>query len=413
MKNKGTIPFYESLKISLLSLSTHKLRTGLTLLGMVIAVTTLIAVVAVIEGMDAYVKDRVANMGSNMFTLRRFGFITSSEEWLRQLRRNKRVTMADYQALREQCRLPQAMAGEIGGLLQDVKYGSQTMYDVGISGVTASMAGVDTIQIDYGRYIAPFDVDHARAVCVIGADVVDTLLAGLNPLGKQIKVGAIPYEIIGVAKRIGKVFGQTQDNFVKIPLSKHQKHYGTRTSINVWVRVDDPTYMQDAMDEVRLVMRTRHHLRYNDKDDFGIVTSQSFTDLWKKLTGGIAMVAVFVTSIFLVVGGIVIMNIMLSVVTERTREVGLRKSLGARRQDILVQFLIESVIMGAIGGAAGVLLAYIGTKVMSAFTPIPSALPIWAVVMALAVSSTVGAIFGIYPANKASKMDPIDALRAD
>ncbi|MBI1745874.1 MAG: ABC transporter permease [Acidobacteria bacterium] len=412
MKDVGTIPVSESLKIALLSMATHKLRTILTLLGVVIAVMTLIAVVSVIEGLNVYVAERVADMGSNVFMLDRYGLITNAEEWLRIMRRNKKITLDDYRALREKCRLPQGFAASVE-TNTDIKYGNQSLYDVNVTGVTASMAGIDNVQMDRGRYLSSYEVDHAQPVCIIGADVADSLFPMLNPMGKLIRIGKTPFEVIGVAKRIGKVFGETQDNFAKIPISTFQKLYGSRRSVSIRVRVNNPGAMDEAMDEVRLHMRARHHLRYNDKDDFGIITSQSFTDLWNKMTGMIALVAIFVTSVFLVVGGIVIMNIMLSVVTERTREVGLRKSLGARRQDILLQFLFESTTMATLGGSLGVFLAYLGTKLMTALTPIPSTLPVWAVVTALAVSGTVGLIFGLYPANKAAKMDPIEALRSE
>lgn len=392
------------------SLSAHKLRTGLTLLGVIIAVSTLILVVSVVEGMNAYVSERVASLGSSVFTIQRFPIITNFDDWIRALRRNKILELVDYEAVRKTSRLASAVGAQTG-TLSDIKYKSQTLYDVEVAGVTASMVNIDPIQIDYGRYLAPIDVDHSKYVCFIGSDIVENLFPNVNPLGKIVRIRGISFEVVGVAKKVGTVFGQTQDNFVKIPLSTHQKMFGSRRSIAILVKATTPALLNDTIDEARVIMRARHHLKYKDIDDFGVVTASTINDLWRDLTGGIALTAVAVTSVFLVVGGVVIMNIMIAVVSERTREIGIRKSLGARRRDILIQFLIESVVMSALGGAIGILLAYIGTKIMSAATPVPSSLPLWAVAVALLVSSLVGLFFGIYPANKAAKLDPIVALR--
>ena len=403
----------ESIKLALDTLRAHKLRSFLTLLGIIIAVTTLIAVVSVIEGMNRYIAERVANLGSNVFVVTRFGVITSAKEWA-QAQKRRRITMEDYEGLRDNLKL----AGSVGALAwwrADVKAGNQSLYEVSLCGVTPNMIHIGNEQVDFGRYISESDFEHRSNVAFVGRDVSDGLFPGVNPLGKMLAIQGQTFEVVGVAKRIGTVFGQSQDSFTLIPLSTFLKIYGSNRfiSVNIEVQALRPDLMADAQDEARLLMRARHHLRFDQKDDFGLVSSDTIYGLWERLTASIAAVAVGVTSIFLVVGGIVIMNIMLASVTERTHEIGIRKSLGARRKDILMQFLVESAALSTVGGVLGVLLAWIGTRIMSALTSIPSSLPWAAVTTAVLVSAAVGLFFGIYPASKAARLDPIAALRAE
>jgi len=405
------MPIRESIRLALDTLRAHKLRSFLTLFGIIIAVTTLIVVVSVIEGMNRYIAERVANMGSNVFYVTRFGIITSAKDWIAAQKR-KRILMDDYAALRAQLKLASAV-GASSWSQSDLKAGDKQVYDVGIRGATPNMINIGTEQVGDGRYISETDFSHRSYVCFIGADVAENLFAG-SPLGKTITFRGQTFEVIGVARRIGTVFGQTQDNFVHIPLTTFLKIVGTnRASIGIAVQALRPELMEQAQDEARLLMRARHHLPFNQKDDFGIVSSASIYELWQNLTGTIAMVAVGVTAVFLVVGGIVVMNIMLASVTERTHEIGIRKSLGARRRDILMQFLVEAVALSTAGGVIGVLAAFVGTRIMAATTSIPSVLPLPAVATAVMVSGGVGLFFGIYPASKAARLDPISALRAD
>jgi putative ABC transport system permease protein len=404
--------FLESVKLALDTLRSHKLRSFLTLLGVIISVTTLIAVVSVIEGMNRYIGERVANLGSNSITITRFGVITSAKAWM-EAQKRRVITMEDYEWIRANLKVGKDAAAQSWSRT-DVKAGNQSLQDVGIRGVTPNMVNIGQEQVDQGRYITESDYQRRANVAFIGKDVGDQLFPGLNPLGKEITFRGHTFEIVGVAKPLGSVFGQSQDSFVIIPLSNFLKLFQTRfTSVSIVVQARGMGLMQDTEDEGRMLMRVRRHLSFNAADDFGIVTSDTIMTLWKNLTGTIAAVAVGVTSIFLVVGGIVIMNIMLASVTERTQEIGIRKSLGARRRDILLQFLVEAATLSTAGGVIGVLTAWIGTKMMSAFTPIPSALPMAAVFTAVTISAAVGLFFGIYPANKAARLDPIVALRAE
>lgn len=402
--------FAEAAKIALASLYAHKLRSFLTLLGIVIAVTTLIAVAAVIEGMNIYISDRVAALGAGVFKLQRFPITTSFEEWLRVLRRNKRLTMADYQAIRETATLVSAV-GASASTSGEVRYRGQSIYDIRIEGITSNFSLFGGPEISVGRAIDEFDVSYNRYVCVLGAGVAEELFSGANPLDKTVRVQGVPFLVVGVAKKLGSVFGHSMDNFVHVPIGTYLKTFGSRHSITIWAKAREEKLLQEAIDEARLIMRARRHLSYKEDDDFGITTSSTINDLWKQLTGAIAFSAIAVTSIFLVVGGIVVMNIMLASVTERTREIGIRKSVGARRRDILLQFLIESTVMAAAGGVLGVLVGSIIVRVVASATPVPAAVTLWSVALAIGVSSAVGLFFGIYPASRAARLDPIAALR--
>ncbi len=412
MNRPEKIRFPELLKIALSSLSTHKLRTGLTLLGVIIAVSTLILVVSVLKGMDNYINERVRNMGANVFFITKIPPNLNFEERMKAWGRNKDLTMDDLRALSQNARLLNKVGASVNDLME-LKYKGQTQYDVIVDGVTDSMINLNGIEVEEGRYVDQFDVEHSRNVCFIGKDAAENLFPRMTPLGKEIRIKGIPFEVIGLAKKIGSSIGESQDNFVNIPISTFQKHFSSRRSIIIWARADSPAQIDEAMDEVRVMMRARHHLKYTDKDDFGIAGAAALNDLWNKLMGGVSIASYWVTAVFLIVGGIVIMNIMLAVVTERTREIGIRKSLGARRRDILVQYLIESITMSTIGGLIGVIIAFLGTRVVTMPTGTPAEFSIWAVVLALVVSGGVGLFFGLYPANQAAKLDPIVALRSE
>ncbi len=402
----------ESFKLALASLRAHKLRSVLTLLGVIFGVMTVVAVASVIEGANKYIAEKIADMGSNTLNIEKFGIITSFEEFLEANRRNKDLTLDDVRYLRERMTLA-TYVGASGNANTEVKYGNERLTRISVRGVTASMANIDTVQPEFGRYIGDMEEERSRYVAMIGADVADRLYGRREVLGQEIKIEGLPFEIIGVAKAQGSVFGQPQDEFVVIPVTTFQKIWGARRSLSIAVKGPENARFADLQDQVRMLMRTRHKLSYSDKDTFGIVTADAINDLFKSLTGVIATVALGVTSISLVVGGIVIMNIMLVAVTERTREIGIRKSLGARRKDILLQFMIESVVLSAFGGLIGLGIAYGVKWALVKFTPVPASMPLWAVAMALIVSSATGAIFGIYPAWKAARLDPIVALRAE
>jgi putative ABC transport system permease protein len=287
------------------------------------------------------------------------------------------------------------------------------MTNVTVKGNTPNMVNIDSTQPEFGRYISESDNEHRRSVVLIGSEIADKLFAAREVAGREIKINGLPFEVVGVAKEQGSFFGQSRDDFVIIPLSTFQKNFGSRQSLTISVRGHDNVRLEEVQDQARMLMRARHRLAYNDKDTFGVITSDTINNFVQAVFGLIAAVALGVVSISLVVGGIVIMNIMLVTVTERTREIGIRKSLGARRKDILAQFLVESTTLSLIGGLIGLSIAYVISMLLVKFTPIPAELPLWAAALAIGVSSGVGLIFGIYPAWKAAKLDPIVALRAE
>ncbi|HKX27135.1 MAG TPA: ABC transporter permease, partial [Blastocatellia bacterium] len=300
-----------------------------------------------------------------------------------------------------------------GSANTEIRSLQQHMNDIYVRGVSANMVNIDTTQADLGRYISDTDDEHCRYTALIGSEVADKLFNRRDVVGREIKVNGLPFEVVGVAKEQGSFFGQSRDAFVIVPLSVYQKLWGTRQSLTISVKAAEHVQIQDVQDQIRMLMRARHKLAYSDKDTFGFVTAEAINNFVQGVFGLIAAVALGVTSISLVVGGIVIMNIMLVTVTERTREIGIRKSLGARRRDILMQFLVESTTLSLVGGFIGLGIAYSVSKLLVNYTSVPAELPVWAAVLAIAVSSGVGLIFGIYPAWKAARLDPIVALRAE
>jgi putative ABC transport system permease protein len=405
--------FLEGVKIALASLRAHKLRTFLTLLGVIFGVMTVVAVAAVIEGFFRYIDRTVtADLGANTVILDKFGLITSFEEFINANRRNKDITLADAEFLRERMTLAQNV-GVQGFSSAEIRSPREKMTNVTVKGNTPNMVNIDSTQPEFGRYISETDNEHRRSVALIGAEIADKLFGAREVVGREIKIDGLPFEIVGVAKEQGSFFGQSRDDFVIIPLSIHQKVFGARQSLTISVRGYDGAKLEDVQDQVRMLMRARHKLAYNDKDTFGVFTSDAINNFVQAVFGLVAAVALGVVSISLVVGGIVIMNIMLVTVTERTREIGIRKSLGARRKDILAQFLVESTTLSLIGGLIGLGVAYGISKILVKFTPIPAELPLWAAALAIGVSSGVGLIFGIYPAWKAARLDPIVALRSE
>jgi putative ABC transport system permease protein len=404
--------FLESVTLALSAIFAHKLRSFLTLLGIIFGVATVIVVVSLIEGFNKYFNDKIADLGSNAFVVNKMGIVTSLQEWMERNKKNKDIKLDDFRAIKEHptyVRDAAAMMRRRG----NIKRETQLLQDIEIMGVTANMIDIDSVKVDQGRYLTTTEEEHSRYACFIGYGVANQLFPSVDPIDKEIKIEGLPFRIVGTAQEIGTVFGNPRDNFVLIPLSTYQSIYGSRGSIAIRVAAIGPESIDRAQDEVRVVLRGRRHLNYNDPDNFGIVTSDALNNLREKIFGTISIVAIGVTSIALVVGGIVIMNIMLVSVTERTREIGIRKSLGARRTDIVRQFLSESTVLSLLGGLIGVAIAYGLSKLATVFFSLPTALPVFWTLMALTVSASIGLFFGIYPAWKAAKLDPIEALRAD
>jgi len=394
--------FYEAVAIATDSLWAHKLRSILTLLGVVIGVAAVIAVVSLINGANRYVETKVFRLGADVFGLsKQPSIITNVDDWL-EFQKRKRITVDDFLAVREQCKSCRAIGASLGGRVE-VRSGLNSLKDTNLRAWTPEMSELYDVDLVEGRHITEADVNSAAAVCVIGQDLVDNLLPGLDPVGREIRWNNIfPCTIIGVGKKEGSTLGTSQDNWIILPLTTYQKSFGSQTdSLRVTIRSGAAAKIQDSVDEVRQIMRGRHHLAYGAKDDFAVETSDSFLSLWKDISSSFFAVTIAIASISLVVGGIVIMNIMLVSVTERTREIGVRKALGARRGDIQLQFLIESSTIAGIGGAIGVIGGIFLAKVVSIVSPLPATVQLWSVIGGLVVALSVGLFFGTYPASKA------------
>jgi len=408
--------FIEAAKIALSSIMAHKLRSFLTLLGVIIGVTVVTAVATVIEGANVYIKEKIATLGSGVFTVQKasLGSFGDFQKFIEAFRKNPDLTLDDLAALRENATLADEIGAQDGGS-KTIKYANISLDGVGVQGVTPNTFVLSNVEIERGRFISDFDDEGRKNVCFIGSDVAEGLFSQIEPLGKEIKIGADTYTVIGVAKKLGSVLGQSQDNFVELPLSTFFKAFGKRSSPTflLKIRAREGVPVEKVQDEVRLIMRGRHKLDYNQPDDFSISTDEATQQLFGAITGTVAVVAFPVVGISLVIGGIVIMNIMLATVTERTREIGIRKSLGATRRDILIQFLVESAMLSGLGGVMGLLLAVVIMTIIGRFAPVPVAIPLWAPVIAISASTLVGVFFGMYPANRAARLDPITALRAD
>jgi putative ABC transport system permease protein len=393
------------------SMRVHKLRTFLTLLGVILSVSTLIIVISMVEGTNKYIADKVANLGADVFLVNQYGIIPDRKTFLKAQRTNKQVTYEDFEALRDTMTLPKAVGLE-ARTTGIVKFNTESMEDVDVRGVTANIGDMDVEEPEFGRYITDADDDHRSEVTLIGADIANKFFPGLDPLGKTIEIDGKPFLIVGVAKAIGNVLGQSQDNFVYMPVQTFLKVYGTHfngMSINVQSR--GAQWEVQTEEEARTIMRVRRHLAPGQDDTFGISSAAGLMDLWSSISSAIESAMVGVVGVFLVIGGVVIMNVMLTSVTERTREIGIRKSLGARRNDIMLQFLLESAMMSALGGLMGLGIAALLSKIVDATTAIPMSLPLYAVVLGISVSTAVGLFFGIYPARKAARLDPIEAMR--
>lgn len=410
--------FIETLKLALSAIWAHKLRSALTLLGMIIGVTAVVVVVSLIDGFNVYIDEKIAGIGSKSFTVQRFNpfeDFKDTDTIAAAQRRNKDLTMDDFEYLKSRGTLIGKIGAKARATRVEVKRGTEILEEVIVDGALPIMADIDNLDVADGRYFSEPENDAAMRVAYIGADVATKLFPTGTVLGQEITVAGIPYRVIGVAAVKGTVFGIPQDMFVTLPLKTYANNFGglirNRSLYFVITSKSDPVF-NDAVDEARYLMRARRRLGPSEKDNFGIVTPDAITGLRDRIFGTVFIVAIFVPAIALVVGGIVIMNIMLVSVTERTKEIGIRKSLGARRTDILKQFLVEAVTLSAFGGITGVIIAWIVGRILTAVF-FPTHLSIGAVILAVGVSGTIGVLSGIIPAWKAGRLDPIEALRSE
>jgi putative ABC transport system permease protein len=411
------VKFIETLKLALSAIWAHKLRSALTLLGMIIGVTAVVVVVSVIQGFNAYFDEKIAGIGSSSFSVRRFSFddFKNIDTIAAAQRRNKNLTLDEFEYLRARTQLIDKLGAKANATRAQVKRNSEILEDVPVDGATANMAEIDNLDIADGRFFTDTENDAAMRVAYIGADVSNNLFPSGNSIGGEIVVAGLPYRVIGVANAKGTIFGVPQDNFITIPLKTYASNFGNlinQRGLFFVATAKSSEMFDDAVEEARFLLRARRHLAANEKDNFGILTPDAITGIRDRVLGTVSIVAIAVPAIALVVGGIVIMNIMLVSVTERTKEIGIRKSLGARRSDILKQFMVEAVTLSAIGGTIGVMLAWLIGRVLTAVF-FPTYLSIVAVITAVGVSGIIGVLSGLFPAWKAARLDPIEALRAD
>lgn len=409
-KRRSFAAIWEACCIAVDSIWTHKLRSVLTLIGIIIAIASVVTVGGAIEGLGAFVWERLSStFASNTFLVARIVRATSMEEFEQKIKRNKEIHVDDMLAVEELCDGCEAISPMLRGT-DTIKRGTRIFYDANISGISADMPKIQSVELSEGRFIVGTEVTHARLSAVIGSKIREDLFGPLDALGKEIKIGAENFTVVGVEEQKGSMQGQSMDNTVYMPYTTFLKKYGTRQSITFQIRAPADVNTQPTEDEVRQIMRSRHKLKPNQEDDFDMLTSSAIEDTIDRIIGMIAVAIIPITLIGLVVGGIVVMNIMLVTVTERTVEIGMRKAVGAKRSDILLQFLIESALLATLGGIFGLGFAYILCIIIEKAVDFPMQITLGYVLLAILTSGGVGMISGIYPAYRASKLSPIAAL---
>jgi len=404
--------FSEAVKLALQSLWANKLRSVLTLIGVVMGVASVIMVITLTNTANNYMGTKLSGYGADVFTIAREGLIFGPDDYAR-FQKRKKVKMEDYQAIREGCTDCKEVGTSQTRTIKVVHNGKSTT-DTELRGYTDTMFSLSNTNIALGRALTESDIDHATHTIVVGYDIVDDIIPDGDPLGQEVRVDGVPYIVVGVGERQGKTFGQSQDNWVAIPITAYQHTYGSNESLTVYARANgDSKVMERAEDQVRVIMRTRRHDAPGTPDSFEVQTNDTFLDIWKQISQLFVFIVLGLASISLVVGGIVIMNIMLVSVTERTREIGVRKALGARQKDVLLQFLIESALMALLGGVIGIILGVGVAQIITLIFDISVDVSIGSVLLGMFMATGTGIFFGVYPASKAAKLDPIVALRSE
>ena len=403
---------FESVLLALASIWSNKLRSMLTLLGNIVAVSSIITVVALITGVNEAVTDAiVSDLGADSFTIQRMG-ITQNEDDFERMRNNPLVTLEDADAIKRFATSVQSIMAQAQTSTR-VAYRDEELETLQVQGVSEDYIDFATFDAERGRMITPLEVKRKRPVTLIGWGTADRLFGTADPLDKQIKIAGVPFTVVGVSKKKGAAFGQSLDEFAVIPLGQYQKLFGARQSLALMVKPRDASLAALAKDEARVALRVDRGLRAREPDNFGIVASDSVLGIFQQATAGIAVLLVGIVGLSLLVGGIVIMNIMLMVVSERTREIGLRKALGAKRRDIMSQVLTESITLSVVGGIAGIALGTLFSTIISSLTPVPSSVELWSVALGVFITAAVGLFFGWMPARRAAMLDPIEALRRE
>jgi putative ABC transport system permease protein len=403
----------DNLRLAASAIRAHKLRAALTILGLTMGVAALVTVMTIVQGANVYVEKKIANLGTNVFRIAKTPFaVVDFTAYVRALK-NKNIYPDDLAAVAERCRSCEYVGASASGTLS-VQYQNKQVDDTTIFGYTPNMTDIDTRTLDQGRYFTPTEDRRAEYICLIGASLVDQFFPGVNPVGRAIRTGSQEFTVIGTFEKLGSVLGQDQDNFVVIPLTSYLKIRGTRSTLTLEVMASGgERNFNAAQDEVRVIMRSRRHDAPGKDDSFFIGTAQSYIALWQSISGSFFAVFVMVSSISAIVGGIVIMNVMLVSVTERTREIGVRRAVGATKTDILRQFLAEALIQCMIGGAIGIGIGFLCALALRTYTSFPASVKLWVALLGVILSSLIGLFFGIYPARKASGLDPVTALRRE
>jgi putative ABC transport system permease protein len=403
------LDLWEGVKIALQALRANKLRFTLTTLGIVIGVTTVIIIVSIIQGLNKAFEKEISSIGTDTLFIQKFPWVMDGEDWA--IYRNRRdLTMREYEAVSEHATLASAVAPTLR-TRRRVKHSDVALDEIIITGTTDAYTVTSNAQPAAGRFLSPGDVEHRRSVCVLGAEVAEKLFGGEEPIGHRISVGGYKFRVVGVLEKRGKIFDFNPDLLVMMPIGTFEKVFGRERSIDIQIKVATMARLEETQDQLTGIMRRVRKLGPGDSDDFAINQQSMLSDLYNSLTAGLWAVAIGVGSISLLVGGIGIMNIMLVSVTERTREIGTRKAIGAKRSDILWQFLVEAMMVCGLGVVIGLIIAVGIVILVAKFSPLPAAITPWVAVLGLGFTVALGLFFGIYPASKAARLNPIEALR--